>query len=67
MIPDHPDSSSSAEAFWTPKQLANRWQISERSVIRKLSCGDLIGHKFGELWRVSDADRINFERLNRRG
>ena len=53
--------------FWTIKQLADRWQCSERKVQRVIAKGDLIAHRFGRLVRVSQGDAITYERINRMG
>ncbi len=53
--------------FWTIKQLADRWQCSEKKVRRVIDEGDLVVHRFGRLIRVSLGDAINFERINRMG
>lgn len=47
--------------FWTPRMLAALWQVSVRTVLREIQRGNLVGHKFGALWRVSDADRLQYE------
>ena len=51
--------------FWTIKQLADRWQCSEKKVQRMIAKGDLIAHRFGRLVRVSQGDAITYERINR--
>ena len=53
--------------FHSVKQLAERWQTSEKSIRRFIEQGDLIAHRFGRQLRISDADRLAFERLNRSG
>ena len=53
--------------FDTPQQLADDWQLSTKTVLRLIKKGDLIAHKFGRQWRISPADRTNYERLNRLG
>ncbi len=53
--------------FWTIKQLADRWQCSEKKVRRVIAKGDLVAHRFGRLVRVSQGDAIIYERINRMG
>ena len=53
--------------FWTIKQLADRWQCSEKQVQRLIAKGDLVAHRFGRLVRISHGDAITYERINRMG
>lgn len=51
--------------FYTVKQVAERWQCSEKTVRRLIARGDLIAHRLGGCHRVSEADLITHERVNR--
>jgi excisionase family DNA binding protein len=51
--------------YWTVREIADRWQSSERHVYRAIKNGQLTAHKFGHLLRVSDPDLNNYERVNR--
>ncbi len=53
--------------FWTIKQLADRWQVSEKKVQRMIAKGDLVAHRFDRLVRVSQGDAIACERIHRMG
>jgi excisionase family DNA binding protein len=44
------------ERFLTPAQIAERLQVSEKTVTRWLQAGDLKGIKIGRLWRVREED-----------
>lgn len=59
------NAEQSEVAFWTIAELADHWRCSKRSIFRRLSEGKLIGHKFGSHWRISDADRLAYERAHR--
>lgn len=51
--------------FHTVRQIAERWQCSEKTVRRAITRGDLVAHNLGGLQRVSDADLTACERANR--
>lgn len=51
--------------FWTVREIADRWQSSERHVYRAIKNGQLAAHKFGNLLRVGDDDLSDCERRNR--
>ena len=53
--------------FWTVTQLAELWLVSERTIRRWLKNGELTGHRFGNSWRISEADRLVYERVRRLG
>ncbi len=57
----------SPKPFFTIRDIAERWQCSERQVRRVIQKGDLSAHKFGRLVRISEADLRIYERLNRFG
>ncbi len=58
-------ASAPTPAFYTIAQIAERQQVATRTVRRWLKAGALVGHRFGAQWRVSAADLLAFERLNR--
>jgi excisionase family DNA binding protein len=51
--------------FSTVRQLAERWQCSEKSVRRLIDRGELVAHRIAGQLRVSHADRLTFEKLRR--
>ena len=51
--------------YYTVRQVATRWQCSEKKVRRLIARGELIAHRFGSQLRVSEADLKIFERLHR--
>lgn len=57
--------SSAATPFFSIAQVAARLQVSQRTVRRWLKAGVIAGHKLGSQWRISAADLLAFERLNR--
>lgn len=58
-------SSPSTPAFLTIAQISERQQVAPRTVRRWLKAGVLVGHRLGSQWRISTADLLAFERLNR--
>ena len=57
-----PDTSKS---FDTIKSLAERWQVSERTVRRLIEKGDIRVHHIGGQIRISQEDRDAYERSQR--
>lgn len=51
--------------YFTIDQIAARWQISTRTVRRKIARKDLIAHRFGAQIRISVEDLRTYEKLNR--
>jgi excisionase family DNA binding protein len=52
-------------AWWTAKQLAEHYGLSERTIYDAISSGDLVAHRFGRGRggvRVADRDRLDWER-----
>lgn len=47
--------------FITVKQLAQRWQISTRSVCEMLLAGEIKGFKLRNEWRISLASVVEYE------
>ncbi len=48
------------DALLTPSQVAERLQLQERTVTRRLRTGYLRGFKLGKEWRVSSEDLYSF-------
>lgn len=48
-------------AYLTIKQVAQRLNTSTSFVNDKLRQGELVGHKFGRLWRIAPADVEAYE------
>lgn len=53
--------------YLTVKQLAERWQCSEKMVRRLIESRELIVHRFGRLVRISLSDVVTYERIHRMG
>ena len=51
--------------FSTLADLANRYDVSVRTIRRWVEAGELIPHRFGRQLRVSPEDRKTFEKLRR--
>ena len=71
-LPAPPGKSGSAsradgEVFLTVKQVAARWQASERQVHRLIASGELPVHRFGRSVRIAERDVRLFELDRRRG
>ncbi len=49
----------------TIQQTAEALQVSTKSVRRWIEVGDLIAHRLGRQWRVSEPDLQNFIRARR--
>ena len=52
----------SAEPFWTPRQIARRWQVSARTVRRLIEAGELRACRMGMQLRVQHGDLLSYER-----
>jgi excisionase family DNA binding protein len=55
------------KAFNSLEDVAERYDVSIRTVRRWIKKGDLIAHRFGHQYRVSAVDLETFERLRREG
>jgi len=53
--------------FHTIAQTADQLQVSQRTIRRWIDCGELIAHRFGRQFRISQADLDTFTRLRRQG
>ncbi len=59
------DHSDQGLPFYTIRLIADRWQVSEKKVYRLIKKGELVAHRFGSQWRISEVDLRTFERLSR--
>ena len=59
------DDSGPLRPFYSLGKLAERYEVSERTVRRWVDAGELVTHRFGHQLRVSAADRAAFEKLRR--
>lgn len=59
------NSDPPAVSFLTVEQVAVRWQMSPKTVRRRIDSGVLSVHRFGLLVRVSYPDLIAYERTLR--
>ena len=51
----------------TIEQTAKVLQVSSKTVRRWIDAGDLIAHRFGRQWRISETDLQSFIRMGREG
>lgn len=56
-----------SEEYHSVRNIADRWDTSERHVRRLIKRGDLVAHRFGAVVRVSRADLLACERARREG
>ena len=49
-------------AFSTIRQIAERYQTSERQVRRWIEAGDLVVHRYGRMVRIQRKDHDDFEK-----
>jgi excisionase family DNA binding protein len=49
------------ERFWTPKQIAERWLVSSRTVRRLIEAGELRACRMGKQIRIRHADLLAYE------
>ena len=63
------DSGATSEhafpALMTIGQAAEHLQVSTKTIRRWIKSGDLIAHRFGRQWRISESDRHTFIRMRR--
>lgn len=52
--------------FMTPAQVAKRLQITERTVYKYLSNGEMEAVKIGRVWRITEEQLQEFIRKNTR-
>ena len=49
------------ERFWTPRQIAERWLVSSRTVRRLIEAGELRACRVGKQIRVRHSDLLAYE------
>ena len=62
-----PDRPAPHIAFFTIAQVADRFQVSPRTVRRWIANQDLVAHHFGTAVRIADRDLAAFIALRRAG
>lgn len=55
-----------SQAFFTIKELAERWRCSQKTIRRRIHDGDLAAHFLNGMWLMSAADVAAAEALARR-
>lgn len=58
-------NNSTPKPFLTIPDISERLRVSDKTVRRWIEKGDLIAHKLGTRWRVSEADLALFLRTRR--
>ena len=53
------------QPFYTVEQLAERWQLSVRTVRRFIKAGELSVHRIGTQIRIAASAVMQFEKLRR--
>ena len=51
----------------TIEQTAEHLQVSSKTLRRWIDTGDLIAHRLGRQWRISETDLQSFIRMGRQG
>jgi excisionase family DNA binding protein len=59
-----PDTHDTSEAMLTVDELAGRWKVSPRTVIRVLQRGEFPYFRIGRQIRIRVSDILNFEKKN---
>ena len=67
MTDDCNKSATALPALLTIKQAAEHLQVSSKTLRRWIDTGDLIAHRFGRQWRISESDLQTFIRMRRQG
>lgn len=62
---DGASNSKNVPKFFTVEQVAERLDVSPRTVRRRIAAGILRVHRFGRLVRVSETDLLAFLALHR--
>ena len=63
-----PKPANDNPVFLTIRQVAERWQVDEKSVRRLIERGELLEHRLGQQTiRISMADLVIYERLRQAG
>ena len=58
-------SSTAPKHFFSLSDVADRFDVSVRTVRRWVDAGELVAHRFGRQLRVSPEDLKTFEKLRR--
>jgi excisionase family DNA binding protein len=56
---------SPEDSFLTKADLAQRWKCSQKKIGRLIEAKQLVAYKFGSQVRISLADALVYERVNR--
>ena len=62
-----PKPANDNPVFLTIRQVAERWQVDEKTVRRLVGRGELTHHRIGQQIRIAMPDLVTYERLSRRG
>ena len=60
-------SATALPVLLTIKQAAEHLQVSSKTLRRWIDAGDLIAHRLGRQWRISETDLQTFIRMGRQG
>ena len=55
------DGRATGERFWTPRQIAERWLVSPRTVRRLIEAGELRACRMGKQIRIRHGDLLAYE------
>lgn len=55
-------ASAVIEKLYTPEQVADHLQIDEQTVRRFLRDGEIVGHRIGRQWRISESALADYMR-----
>jgi len=61
----NPSPEHSLPALLTIAQTAEQLQVSTKTIRRWIKSGDLIAHRFGHQWRISNTDLQTFIKMRR--
>ncbi len=56
-----------SQSFWTIPQIAAHCQVSTKTVRRWIVSGELVAHRLGRQWRISEKDLDTFLKIRRQG
>ena len=59
------DRAATEDAFLTKADLSRRWKCSQKKIGRLIEAKKLVAHKFESQVRISLADALAYERVNR--
>ena len=55
------------DRFWTICQIASLCRVSDKTVRRWIARGELVAHRLGRQWRISEKDLDTFLKIRRQG